>query len=239
MTALLQLRGLTVTFGGIRALDSLDMQVEAGAIHALLGPNGSGKSTLINALSGVIPARVSGEAIFRGESVRGLAHYQIHRRGVARTFQTPRLFDSMTVLDNVMAAWKRSESAAREELSRAGLGGKDDWPVARLTAAERRLLEIARACAGNPWLLLLDEPAAGMSAAERAFLVTYLLETQDRGKARNMAMLLIEHDMKIVSGLASRVTALNFGRKIAEGTTAEVASHAAVVEAYLGQSQKK
>jgi ABC-type branched-subunit amino acid transport system ATPase component len=191
---------------------------------------------LINTLSGVTPAvNWRGEVRFRGENLRGKAHYQISRRGMARTFQTPRLFDTLTVLDNVLAGWRRSTAAARAELERAGLGGKEALPVARLNAAERRMLEMARACSGAPVLLLLDEPAAGMSASEREMLCTYLRQTSAQG----IGLLLVEHDMKMVTGLASRITALNFGRKIAEGSPQAVAADPAVVEAYLGRPRKE
>ncbi len=228
MSTLLEIAGLSVNFGGLRALDAVDLEIQTGEIHALIGPNGSGKSTLLNAVSGLVPAL--GRILLEGRSLAGRPPFRIHRAGIARTFQTPRLFESMTVIENALAGWHRQERRAREELAHAGLEGREDSPVARLTAAERRMLEMARACAGNPRLVLLDEPAAGMSAAERETLVAYLRDTCARG----VTILLVEHDMKMVAGLAGRVTALNFGRKIAEGAPDEVARHPAVVEAYLG-----
>ena len=239
MEQLLEVRGLTVEFGGLKALDEVELAVRPEEIHALIGPNGSGKSTLLNAITGLVPAR--GEVRFAGRPLLGLPPHQVFRAGIARTFQTPRLFFSLTVAENVLLGLhvdcgqrKAAElrAAAMAQLERAGLAEKGDWPVARLTAAERRYLEIARAFAHRPRLLLLDEPAAGMSAAERQQLARLLLGIRETGTA----ILLIEHDLRMVADLAHTVTALNFGRKIAEGTAAEVASHPAVVEAYLGKA---
>jgi branched-chain amino acid transport system permease protein len=229
---LLGIRGLSVAFGGLHALDSVDLEVRVGEIHALIGPNGSGKSTLLNAVGGLVPA--SGEIRLDEYSLSGRPAWRIHRWGVGRTFQVPRLFESLNVEENVMAGWRRDPARARHELARAGLQEKAGWPVSRLSAAERRFLEMARACAGNPRVLLLDEPAAGLSGAERGELFLYLQAMPARG----ISLLLVEHDMKMVTGLAHRVTALHFGRKIAEGDPEAVARHPAVVEAYLGKPNK-
>lgn len=237
MPNLLEVRSLTVAFGGLKALDGLDLSLRPASIHALIGPNGSGKSTFLNALTGLVPA--TGEIMFRETRLIGLPPHRVFRAGIARTFQTPRLFGSLTVAENVLlgvhvecgekSAAQLKECAA-QQLELAGLAEKADLPVTRLTAAERRHLEIARAIAHRPNLLLLDEPAAGMNAAERETLVALMRRIHSAGTA----ILLIEHDLKMVAGMAETVTALNFGKKIAEGPPAEVAAHPAVVEAYLG-----
>lgn len=255
MTPILEVKGLFKSFGGLTVVSDLDMVVGAGEIVSVIGPNGAGKTTLFNMISGIYQPD-SGDILLDGESIVGASPEQISNRGVARTFQTLRVFLNMTVRENVMAAtygatktrmWqsafrtpaaRREEEAVRriaeEKLSFFGdrlMGYRWDQPAYSLSYANRRRLEIARAMATDPRLLMLDEPAAGMNPAE-THEITELI-----GRLRQEAgysILVIEHDMHVVEGISDRVIALDHGVKIAEGSFDEVAEDTAVIEAYLG-----
>ena len=258
--ALLALRDVTKDFGGLRVVDHLNLQVEEGEIVSVIGPNGAGKTTVFNLITGIFHPD-SGEIAFEDREISGLPPHTITSRGIARTFQTLRLFLNMTVLENVMAAEyghtkatvfesmlqlprarreeKRIRALAEEKLAFFGqrlAGYRFDQPAYSLSYANRRRLEIARAMATNARLLLLDEPAAGMNPNE-THEVTELI-----GRLRDQAgytILVIEHDMHVVEGISDRVIALDHGLKIAEGSFDEVATHPLVVEAYLGVRAKE
>jgi branched-chain amino acid transport system ATP-binding protein len=253
--ALFELKGVTKSFGGLRVVDGLSLAVEEGEIVSLIGPNGAGKTTVFNLVTGIY-APDEGEIRFDGTDIAGLAPHAITKRGIARTFQTLRLFLNMSVKENVMAAayghtrstvfesMLRLPRARREEREIARLaeeklaffgqrliGYRWDQPAYSLSYANRRRLEIARAMGANPRLLLLDEPAAGMNPAE-THEITELI-----GRLRTDAgytILVIEHDMHVVEGISDRVVALDHGVKIAEGSFEQVATNELVVEAYLG-----
>jgi branched-chain amino acid transport system ATP-binding protein len=257
---LLELRDVTKDFGGLRVVDHLNLHVDEGEIVSVIGPNGAGKTTVFNLITGIFHPD-SGEIVFEGRQISGLAPHKITQRGVARTFQTLRLFLNMTVLENVMAAEygntkatvfeamlqlprarreeKRIRAIAEEKLAFFGqrlAGYRFDQPAYSLSYANRRRLEIARAMATNARLLLLDEPAAGMNPNE-TLEVTELI-----GRLRDDAgytILVIEHDMHVVEGISDRVVALDHGVKIAEGSFGEVATHPLVIEAYLGARAEK
>jgi ABC-type branched-subunit amino acid transport system ATPase component len=254
--ALLELDKLSLAFGGLQALSELDLSVDQGEVVSIIGPNGAGKSTVFNVITGVYEP-TGGDVRFDAKSIAGLQPYKITRRGIARTFQSLRLFLNMSVKENVMAATYgdtkatplesifRLPRARREEREVRELtenvlgffgqrlaGYRWDQPAYSLSYANRRRLEIARALATKPRLLLLDEPAAGMNPNE-THEVTELI-----GRLRNelgVGILVIEHDMHVVEGCSDRVVALDHGVKIAEGSFGEVANHPAVVEAYLGR----
>ncbi|MFN0303462.1 MAG: ABC transporter permease subunit [Burkholderiales bacterium] len=252
---LLSIDQLTCRFGGLVAVDEVSMSIERGTIHALIGPNGAGKSTLINLASGVYTPS-SGSITFEGSSIGGARPWAIAHRGLVRTFQNLRLFKTLSVEDNVLvgcraarqANWfdvffatRRASDEEAELRSRAeaALRFFDLWPlrgrlVRTLPHEQQRLVEIVRALAMQPKLILLDEPAAGMNPAEVGRLIGQILRLRDRG----ITILLIEHNVPLVMRVADRITVLNYGRKIAEGPPAEIRTHPEVVAAYLGQRMK-
>jgi branched-chain amino acid transport system ATP-binding protein len=252
---LLDLQRVTMAFGGLKVVDGLDLHVDEGEIVSVIGPNGAGKTTLFNLVTGVYRP-TGGDIVFAGESIVGLEPHKITQRGIARTFQTLRLFLNMTVRENVMAAayghtkagplrsmlrtpgMRREEREIRElaetRLAFFGerlMGYRWDQPAYSLSYANRRRLEIARATATNPRMLLLDEPAAGMNPKETQEITELIAKLRTEA---GYTILVIEHDMHVVEGISDRVVALDHGIKIAEGTFEEVATSPQVVEAYLG-----
>jgi branched-chain amino acid transport system ATP-binding protein len=252
---LLELRGVSKSFGGLACVSELDLHVDEGEIVSVIGPNGAGKTTLFNVITGVYRPD-DGEILLDGESIVGLDPHEVTNRGVARTFQTLRLFLNMSVRENVMAVQyghtkatvfesmlrlpraRREEreirKRAEEKLSFFGqrlVGYRWDQPAYSLSYANRRRLEIARAMATEPRILLLDEPAAGMNPAETHEITELIGQLRKEGKH---TILVIEHDMHVVEGISDRVVALDHGVKIAEGSFEAVATDPRVVEAYLG-----
>jgi branched-chain amino acid transport system ATP-binding protein len=257
MARLLELEGISKSFGGLNVIQELDLHVDEGEIVSVIGPNGAGKTTLFNLVTGVYQPD-GGDIRFEKQSVVGLQPHEITARGIARTFQTLRLFLNMTVKENVMAAaWSHTHAGilrsilrtpgmrreereiarlAEERLSFFGqrlMGYRWNQPAYSLSYANRRRLEIARATATKPRLLLLDEPAAGMNPVETHEITELIAQLREQG---GYTILVIEHDMHVVEGISDRVVALDHGVKISEGTFEHVATDPRVVEAYLGAS---
>jgi ABC-type branched-subunit amino acid transport system ATPase component len=256
VSPLLEVVGVAKRFGGLAALDGLDLHVEEGEIVSVIGPNGAGKSTLFNVVTGLYPPD-AGDIRFAGRSIVGLPPHQITKLGIARTFQTVHLFPNMTVLENAMVgqhcrtrsgvfgailqlpSTRREERMVREK-ARAALGFfgprlagyRQEQPAFVLSYANRRRLEIARALATEPRLILLDEPTAGMNPRETLEMRDHIVRMRDE---LGLTVVVIEHDMRVVKGVSDRVIACDYGRKIAEGSYEEVAHDPHVVEAYLGK----
>ncbi len=237
MTPLLEVTGISRRFGGLQAVRDLSLSVAPDEVLGLIGPNGAGKTTAFNLLSGFL-APDRGQIRFDGRSIVGLPPHAICRLGLCRTFQIVRPFPRLSVLDNVrvgaLSRRPRMEDArdrAREVIEQVGLGGKVDHAAGALTLAERKRLELARALATEPRLLLLDEVMAGLNPTEIEAIVTLVKRINVSG----VAILLIEHNMRAVMSLSHRIAVLNFGEKIVEGEPAAVANHPRVIEAYLGE----
>jgi len=248
---ILELTNLIKDFGGLRALDNVNLSVEKGEIFGLIGPNGSGKTTLLNVITGFLPP-TAGDVLYKGQSIAGLKPFQIAKEKLIRTFQITSVFTNLTVEENILHAshlktnstiwgslfttpgYRREERQLQERVTEllafTGLEDKRNSSAANLGAGEQRDLEMAVALAADPEMMLLDEPAAGMTAEEQAKLMRLIETVRDRG----ITVMVIEHNMKVIMGICTRIMCLNFGAKIAEGSAEEIASNEAVISAYLG-----
>ncbi len=253
--AFLSIQSVSKHFGGLAVLTDVNLVIPKGGIFGLIGPNGAGKTTLFNLMTGILSAD-TGSVRFRGESISGMAPHQITKRGLSRTFQNIRLFKEMTLIENVTvgmhgrlgyglldavcrsARFRRVEDSARERarelLEWVSLADKGEALAESLSYGDQRKLELARALAAEPSLLLLDEPVAGMNSVEKLVLMKEIRHIASRG----YTVLLIDHDMKFVMGLCQRIAVLNFGKIIAEGTGEVIRRHPGVIEAYLGRDDE-
>lgn len=249
---MLDIKDLTVRFGGLTAVNQVSMHLDEGKIYGLIGPNGAGKTTFFNLISGVCPP-TSGEIYFNGTCLNGQKPYQINRAGICRTYQVINLFKKMTVLENVLVGMhgqmqsnfaasllhtraERQEERealekARQWLDFVGIGHLADKPAGSLPYGEQRLLEIVRALASNPRLILLDEPAAGMNSGEKEILNGFIRKIITE---LHVTPLVIEHDMKLMMDVCDYIFVLSFGKKIAEGTPEQIQANPEVIAAYLG-----